>query len=154
MGILKKDVNMVFFVLIIVTVVSFAGFTAYYQASFKNISSEYDEKIAELNQVTKDLTEKKNFLTQTNIDFNSSQRAREKLSKEFNDIKEIKGNLEEENSLMRDDLRETKNTLAKTISEANVAQAQVAAQLIKLTNLEQDVEYWKKQLKVCRNETD
>ncbi len=73
MAIMKKDVNFVFFILIIATVISFAGFTAYYQISFRNINDEYDTKLSELNKVTSDLLEKKSILLQTTTELNTTK---------------------------------------------------------------------------------
>ena len=73
MAIMKRDVNFGLFILIIATLIVFAGFSTYYQKSFKNITSDYEAKLAELNEITTTLETKKAELASTSEE-------REKLS--------------------------------------------------------------------------
>ena len=57
MAFMKKDVNLGLLVLIIVSIILFSGFTVYYQTAFRDISLEYETKLGQLNDVTKQLTE-------------------------------------------------------------------------------------------------
>ena len=127
MAIMKKDVNFVFFILIIATVVAFAGFTAYYQVSFRNINEEYDTKLAELNSVTKDLLEKKSILLQTNIELDTTKKGREELGEKYDDLKTERDTLEDERNTFRDNLFATRSELTQTKSQLETTTVQLAA---------------------------
>lgn len=147
MAIMKKDVNFVFFILIIATVVAFAGFTAYYQVSFRNINEEYDTKLAELSSVTKDLLEKKAVLLQTNVELNTTKKGREELGVKYNDLKVDRDNLEDERNTFRDNLFATRNELTQTKTQLDTANSQLAT-------AEAEASKWESKYKSCDSERD
>ena len=111
---MKHDVNFVFFILIIATVVSFAGFTAYYQISFRNINEEYNTKLGELNEVTKDLLGKKAALLQTSLELNTTKQGREELGEQYGDLKDERDELETDRNKIKDERDNYKENLLKT----------------------------------------
>ena len=144
---MKKDVNFVFFILIIATIVAFAGFTAYYQTSFRNINEEYDTKLAELNKVTKDLLEKKSILLQTNIELDTTKKGREELGEKYDDLKGERDTLEEERNTFRDNLYQTRTELSQTKSQLEAT----TSQLIVKT---EEADRWKSEYSSCDDDLD
>lgn len=144
---MKKDVNFVFFILIIATVVAFAGFTAYYQVSFRNINEEYDTKLAELSSVTKDLLEKKAVLLQTNVELNTTKKGREELGVRYNDLKVDRDSLEDERNTFRDNLYATRNELTQTKTQLDTANSQLAT-------AEAEASKWESKYSSCDSERD
>ncbi|MDP6265645.1 MAG: hypothetical protein QF584_02645, partial [Candidatus Woesearchaeota archaeon] len=65
MSFMKRDVNLGLLILIIVSIVLFSGFSVYYETSFKDVSLEYQEKLEQLSQVTKELVTKRQELNET-----------------------------------------------------------------------------------------
>ncbi len=65
MTFMKKDVNLGLLVLIIASVLLFSGFSVYYQTAFKDVSLEYQEKLGQLSDVTKQLSSKRQELNET-----------------------------------------------------------------------------------------
>ncbi len=147
MAIMKKDVNFVFFILIIATVVAFAGFTAYYQVSFRNINEEYDTKLAELNSVTKDLLEKKSILLQTNIELDTTKKGREELGARYDDLKTERDTLEDERNTFRDNLYATRSELTQTKSQLETTTVQLAAKTAEASR-------WESRYNSCDDERD
>ena len=150
MGIMKKDVNFVFFILIIATVVSFAGFTAYYQVSFRNINEEYNTKLAELNKVTQDLLEKKSLLMQTSVELNTTKEGREQLGQQYNEIKSERDTLQTERDTLKENLYQTRSELEqkKTELEQKTAQVtslseQLSVEQQRYASLKEDRDYYK-----------
>ena len=65
MAVMRRDINIGLLFLIVATLIVFAGFTVYYQTTFKNVSNEYKAKLTELEKVSSDLESKKKELTET-----------------------------------------------------------------------------------------
>ena len=142
MGVMKRDVNFVFFILIIAVVVSFAGFTAYYQVSFRNINEEYNTKLAELNKVTKELLEKKSSLLQTTTELNTTKQGREELGEKYGDLKTERDALEEDRNTYRDNYCKTKSELEQKTSQVNTLTTELDA-------TKSDRDRWKNKYDEC-----
>lgn len=149
MAIMKRDVNFVFFILIIATVVSFAGFTAYYQVSFRNINEEYNTKLAELNKVTKDLLEKKTLLLQTSVELNTTKQGREELGERYNEIKDARDALQVERDTLTENLYQTRAELDQKIQQVDSLSAQLAIEKERADNLKEDRDYYKRKYEEC-----
>ncbi|MBW2974827.1 hypothetical protein KY366_03850 [Candidatus Woesearchaeota archaeon] len=147
MAIMKKDVNFVFFILIIATVVSFAGFTAYYQMSFRNINEEYNTKLAELNKVTKDLIEKKAVLMQTSEELNTTKQGREELGERYDTLKEERDDLEGDRDMYKEKFLKTNAELSQKISQVNTLTTQLTAAQV-------DLKKYRSQYNSCQEELD
>jgi chromosome segregation ATPase len=147
MGVMKKDVNFIFFILIIAVVVSFAGFTAYYQISFRNINVEYDTKLAELNKVTVDLLEKKAALLETSSELDTTKQGREELGERYDDLKDDRDTLKDERDSFRDNLY-------KTRTELDQKKAQVTALSTQLIVAEDEADKWKGKYDSCKEDLE
>ena len=147
MSIMKKDVNFVFFILIIATVVSFAGFTAYYQVSFRNINSEYDTKLSELNKVTQDLFEKKSVLLQTTSELDTTKKGREELGEQYNEIKSERDVLFVERDTLKENLYQTKSELEQKKTQVTQLSAQLVA-------AESEADKWKGKYDSCEEDLE
>lgn len=158
MSVMKHDVNFVFFILIIATVVSFAGFTAYYQISFRNINAEYNGKLAELNQVTKDLLGKKAALLETSLELNTTKQGREELGARYGDLKDERDTLEGERDTARDERDSYKENLIKTKAELEQKKSQVTSLSVdlaewkdKAADYKSDRDYYEEKFEACED---
>lgn len=143
MEVMKKDVNFIFFILIIATVVSFAGFTAYYQISFRNINNEYNTKLTELNQVTKDLLDKKAALMQTSVELNTTKEGREQLGEKYNDVRDERDLLRGERDTLKETLYQTSAELQQRRTQVDTLSKELAVELERSANLKEDRDYYK-----------
>ena len=132
---------------IIATVVSFAGFTAYYQVSFRNINSEYDTKLAELNKVTKDLLDKKAVLLLTSEELNTTKRGREEISEQYSVLKDERDVLEDERNTLKENLYQTR-------AELQQKTAQVTSLSSQLVSAQADANRWKEDYESCDDNLD
>jgi len=151
MSIMKRDVNFVFFILIIATVVSFAGFTAYYQVSFRNINSEYDTKLAELNQVTNDLLEKKAALLQTSEELDTTKKGREELGEKYGTLKEERDGLESERNTLKENLFQTRAELQQKTEQVTSLSSQLVAAQADAERFKEDSEYYESRYDSCKS---
>ncbi len=154
MAVMKMDVNFAFFILIIVTVVSFAGFTAYYQASFHNISKEYNEKLAELNKVTKDLLEKKAILMQTSEQLNLTTKKVSEKEKLYSELKKERDNLQRERDLLSETLQETRAELTEANLNVESLRNQLEIAERRIADLNYDKEYYKNKYEECEEQLE
>ncbi|HZX45155.1 MAG TPA: hypothetical protein VFF28_05735 [Candidatus Nanoarchaeia archaeon] len=153
MSIIKRDVNFVFFILIIATVVSFAGFTAYYQVSFRNMNDEYNTKLAELNKVTKDLLEKKALLMQTSSELNTTKQGREELGQKYTELKDERDTLETERNNYKESLVVTRAELGQKTEQVTSLSSQLADMTTKYDRMKEDKDYYKNMLDICEDES-
>ncbi|MDP7323820.1 MAG: hypothetical protein QF632_03605 [Candidatus Woesearchaeota archaeon] len=86
MAVMKRDVNFGMFVLIIATLLVFAGFTAYYQTTFENLTSEYRGKLGELSDVTSNLQQEKIKLNQTSIQLQIKAEKEKSLNEKYEEM--------------------------------------------------------------------
>ncbi|MBW2988809.1 hypothetical protein KY358_00665 [Candidatus Woesearchaeota archaeon] len=151
MAIIKKDVNFIFFILIIATVISFAGFTAYYQASFRDINEEYNTKLSELNKVTKDLLEKKAALLQTSEELNTTKQGREELGEKYNTIKDERDTLQQERDTLTENLYQAKSDLNLKTAQVTTLSGQLVDTRQDLENCNADKKYYKERYEECED---
>src|SRR3989338_7049902 len=86
MAVMRRDVNLGLLFLIIATLIIFAGFTVYYQTTFKNISNEYSTKLSELEKVSTELTQKKQQLTETSQTLQLKETREQDLSSKYTTV--------------------------------------------------------------------
>ncbi len=149
MAIMKRDVNFVFFILIIATVVSFAGFTAYYQISFRNINEEYTTKLAELNKVTTDLLDKKALLLQTSTELNTTKQGREELGEKYNEVKDERDSLQVERDTLKENLYQTRTELEQKRTQVETLSSQLAVEQERAARLKEDRDYYEQKYEEC-----
>ena len=154
MAIMKKDVNFVFFILIIATVISFAGFTAYYQSSFKNISNEYNQKIGELTKVSQDLLEKKSALLQTSEALDETKSSREQTEALYGEQRDELREAIKQRDTFKDDLFQEKQKFAKADAELTIANAKVIEQADEIKDLKDDEDFLERKLAECNDKLE
>ena len=147
MAVMKKDVNLGLLLLIVAALLMFSGFTVYYQTTFKNLSTTYQNQIKELDKVSKDLEAKRGALNETSIQLQLKKQKEDDLSKKYVDTESQRSQLETDKKKLEVDLAGTKAELASTNAKLTETQLQLVS-YIKLTqdlnsqvlNLKSDVQ--------------
>lgn len=159
MAFMKKDVNLGLLLLIVAAILTFSGFTVYYQTSFKNLSKTYQTQLKDLEKVTKDLEAKRGQLNETSIQLQLKQQKEEDLSKKFVDTKSERDQLEDDkNKLTAEvastkgqlaaasaELASTKNTLSQTLADLAKKTADLANALSDVKRFKDDVDCLEKE---------
>ena len=65
MAYMKRNVNLGLLFLMVATLIAFAGFATYYQATFLNLSLSYEDKMAKIDALAETLNVEKVKLNQT-----------------------------------------------------------------------------------------
>lgn len=145
MAFMKKDVNFFLFILVVATLIIFAGFTTFYQTTIKNISTEYSTRISELDDVTTKLTTEKEKLDQTTQQLKVKAEREKDLSGRYETIRGLKEQLEKDKATLESELSKTKSELGQKKAELDSAQNELAEKLILVNSLYSEVDSLKDQ---------
>ncbi len=154
MAFMKKDVNLMLLILIIVSIVLFSGFSVYYQTTFKDISLEYQTKLEQLSKVTKELSTKRQELNETYSLRLKAEEDKKTLDQRYNDARDENERLSADNTNLRSEvsstksqlaeksaeLDATKNLLAQTQASLSAANSEISSLKAKRDNLEGDID--------------
>src|SRR3990167_363378 len=113
MAFMKKDVNMTLLLLIVAAVLLFAGFSVYYQSSFRDISLDYKTKLEQLQQVSKDLTTQKKELNETYALRVKAEQDKKALDQGYKSVSDENDQLKTDNSNLQSEVSSTKNELGE-----------------------------------------
>ncbi|MAH01760.1 hypothetical protein CMO87_00815 [Candidatus Woesearchaeota archaeon] len=129
---MKRDVNLGLLILIIVSIVLFSGFSVYYETSFKDVSLEYQEKLEQLSQVTKELVTKRQELNETYSLRVKAEQDKQTLDARYNEVRGENDQLSTDNTNLRSEVIHIKSDLAEKSAQLDVTRnllAQTQSQL-------------------------
>jgi len=132
MSFMKRDVNLGLLILIIVSIVLFSGFSVYYETSFKDVSLEYQEKLEQLSQVTKELVTKRQELNETYSLRVKAEQDKQTLDARYNEVRGENDQLSTDNTNLRSEVIHIKSDLAEKSAQLDVTRnllAQTQSQL-------------------------
>ncbi|MCH8003937.1 MAG: hypothetical protein IH934_04885 [Nanoarchaeota archaeon] len=126
MAFMKRDVNLGLLILIIVSIVLFSGFSVYYQTTFKDVSLEYQNKLNQLGQVTKELSSKRLELNETYSLRVKAEEDKKVLDQRFNDVRDENTRISADNTNLRSEVSSTKSQLAEKSSQLDATKTLLA----------------------------
>ena len=127
MGVMKRDVNLGLLLLIIVSIVLFAGFSVYYHSSFKDVSLEYQTKLEELEKVTGELGVKRQELNETYSLRLKAEQDRSALDQSYKEVSDERNQLESDKNNLQSELSSTKNELGEKSAQLQATQNLLAS---------------------------
>ncbi len=127
MAFMKKDVNLGLILLIIATLLLFTGFTVFYQKNFKEVTTEYNDKLAQLNKVKQELENEKNRLNQTYELRVKAEKDVQALDSQYKQLSEERDQLESDKNTLQSELSSTKIQLASSKAELSQTQELLAS---------------------------
>ena len=122
MAFMKKDVNLGLLVLIIASIILFSGFSVYYQTTFKDVSLEYQNKLEQLGEVTKQLATQKQELNTTYSLKMKAEQDRRTLDARYKDVRDENDKLNADNTNLRLEISSTKSELGEKTAQLEVTQ--------------------------------
>lgn len=147
MAFMKKDVNLGLLLLIIATLLLFSGFTVYYQTNFKNVVTEYHDKLGQLKKVTEELGAEKTKLNETyqlrakaEKDIKALDVQYRLLSDERDQLERDKTKLQAELSTAKATLAETEVKLSQTQTQLSQTLAELSAKKARISDLKDDID--------------
>ncbi len=117
MAFMRRDVNILLLVLVLVCAFLFTGFSVYYQTSFKNVSLEYQNKLDQLGKVTEELTTQREKLNETYSQRVKAETDRQALDVRYQDVNDENEGLKQDKSNLISDLSSSKKQLSEKTAE-------------------------------------
>ena len=150
MAFMKKDVNIVLLILIVVAILVFSGFTVYYQTTFKDVSLEYKNKLEQLQKVTSDLSTQKQQLNETYALRVKAEQDKRALDQSYKDLSDERNQLASDKATLESELIDTKSDLAEKSVELQSTQNQLASTQAELGSVKVQRDNYKADLaEVC-----
>jgi chromosome segregation ATPase len=156
MSFINKNANIILLFLIIIATLCLVGATVFYQKNFEKINVRYNEKLAELQNITSELVQKQTALNETQATLALKSEREEVFTEKYTEVEEEKETLESENEELEGEVStlsanlETAEAELETIRGELVVERTRTAQLTgqvedlqsEVSDLEDDVDYW------------
>jgi len=110
---MRRDVNILLLLLIVVSALAFTGFSVYYQTTFKNVSQEYQNKLEQLTSVTDELTTQRQKLNETYSLRVKAEQDRSALDTQYQGIVDESEQLKDDKARLQTDVLATKQDLQR-----------------------------------------
>ena len=126
MAYMKKNVNFGFFLLLVVTLMSLAGLSIYYQTTFKDLFMDYKGQLDNLRNVSSILSTEKAKLEQTSQELTIKEEREKELSTQYTGLRTEKEKLEGEKAKLQTQLTAKTSELTQKRAELFTAQAELS----------------------------
>ncbi|HLD42985.1 MAG TPA: hypothetical protein VJB08_03280 [Candidatus Nanoarchaeia archaeon] len=143
MAFMKQNVNLGLLLLIIVVMISFTGFTVFYQKTFEGLSQDYNTRVGEVRNLVSTLQSEKVRLNQTSFQLKLKEEREQSLSEKYTELNAIKEGLVEDKSRLTGELLNTKNQLTQAQADVAAKDVQISGLNQEITDLNSDVRRWK-----------
>tara|TARA_Y100000310_G_scaffold339689_1_gene433176 strand:- start:2717 stop:3220 length:504 start_codon:yes stop_codon:yes gene_type:complete len=120
MAYIKQNINFGLFILIVAILIAFIGFTAFYYNTFVGINSNYEQKVKKIDELDSTLTEHKEKLSKTSIELETKAKREQDLSVQYDDLRNVKEQLDVDKANLEAELLDTKSELAQKKAELEV----------------------------------
>ncbi|MEK6968207.1 MAG: hypothetical protein AABX51_06255 [Nanoarchaeota archaeon] len=131
---IKKNVNFLLILLFLAVVTSMVGFTIYYQTSYKNLTSEYNQKVTELTLAQQNLSSQKENLKSTRTELELRVADKTKFENLYQELVTEKNKLDKDLSLTRGALASTQAQLSETLANLQKANSDLTNALKDLSS--------------------
>ena len=119
---LKKNVNFLLLLLVVMVLVGTVGITTYFQSTYKEVSQDLENKSQQLQVVSSNFSQKINELNRTSSELQLNKIDKDKLEQLYSDLlkekEKLDGELEVANSHLAEAMDSLKQAQAK-LSDAN-----------------------------------
>jgi len=147
MSYITRNANLILLFLIVLVATSLVGATIYFQSSFDDINAEYNQKLAELNNVSTQLEQYRTILIKAKEELQLKLAREEEFTTKFTEVRSTAENLEQDKSRLLTDkktleteLQSARSDLTRSRSELGVAQTQLASTKAQLAKTEADLD--------------
>ena len=124
MGFITKNANTVLLFLILVSAAALVGATVFFQINFEKINTEYNQKVQQLQVISKELETQQAILNKIKSELSLKTEREEELGEKFTEVRETKEELETQKEKLElskeqleDELESTESILRSTESE-------------------------------------
>lgn len=151
---LQNNLNLALLFLFIIVLISFAGFSAFYQHTYANLTNNYQSKIDHLDEVTRSLQSEKSLLNQTSYELEIKQARESNLQGQYADLRNTNEKLKADLDLLRNDFNTKVAQLLKAQKDLTELDAKIKGATIvfnrRIDVCQSDLGFCRHDLEVCQ----
>ncbi len=154
MGFITKNANMILLFLIMLSAASLVGATVFFQMNFEKINTEYNQKVQQLQLISKDLQTQQALLDKIKAELTVKTEREEQLGEKFTEVKTTKEQLETQKVALERSKEQLESELETTESSLRSTQSELEAKKDLVTTLTGENDKLSSQLDVCGDQRD
>ena len=154
MGFITKNANMILLFLIMLSAASLVGATVFFQMNFEKINTEYNQKVQQLQVISKDLQTQQALLDKIKGELTIKTERETQLGEKFTEVKTDKEQLETQKSALENAKEHLTSELETTQSTLRSTESELEAKKGVISTLQSDNDLLGAKLNVCGNQRD
>jgi len=154
MSVMKRDLNFMFLILIIVTLMMFVGFSTFYQMKFYNLTEDYRTKLAQLEKVSTELQLSRSILNETSVELEVREERASDLQGKYDKLRDEKEKIEGERNRLESELNIARRDLADKIAKVVQLESDVAAKVLEIAAKAAQIASLQTDLNDCEEDYD
>jgi chromosome segregation ATPase len=140
MSYITKNANLLLLFLIVLIAASLVGATVYFQARFSKVNDEYTTKLAELENVTKQVEDYRAVLQKTQVELELKQSREEQFTEKYTEAKATTDQLQKTTEELQEQVADLTLDLQTKTEQVSTLTVQVADLQSDLNAAEDDIE--------------
>lgn len=154
MSFITKNANMILLFLIMLSAVSLVGATVFFQMNFEKINTEYNQKLQQLQVVSKELQTQQALLDKIKSELNLKSEREEQLGERFTEVKSTAEQLETQKQQLETSKEQLESELENTEGLLTSTRVELEAKKDVIDTLTGENDKLEAQLNVCENKRD
>ncbi|MBW2969773.1 hypothetical protein KY309_00715 [Candidatus Woesearchaeota archaeon] len=154
MSFITKNANIVLLFLILLSSASLVGATVFFQMNFERINTEYQQKLGQLQVVSKELQAQQALLDKVKGELTLKSARESELGEKFTEVRETKEQLESEKVQLERSREQLESELESTESILRNAQVELEAKKDVIQTLTEENDQLTSQVDVCEDQRD
>jgi len=146
MSFINKNANVFLLFLLILSATILVAATVFFQINFERINTEYNVKLQQLQQVSKELDSDRALLERTKGELTVKSQREESLGQQYTEVKTTKEKVESQKAQLEKNKEQLENELEKTNANLRDASAEIAAKKDIINTLTKESDDLKSQL--------
>lgn len=132
MGHLKRNINLVLLITVVLSIGYVLTLTTYYETNFGQVNSKYYEQVENYHKLIGDIKDRERKLNETSYELSKKSKDKEALNKQYVDVVNDKKKTESE-------LSKTKSELIKTNSQLDKVNSDLNTKISELNNIKKSI---------------
>lgn len=139
MSFVTRNANLVLFFLLLLCAIALSAATIYFESEFSALNVEYDNKLAELDNVSQTLQVRESALLQVQQELGVKQNREEQISSQFTEVRSEKETLQTAKSRLEEDKVQLQAALKNASAELTIALVSVGEKQSALDQVNADL---------------
>ncbi len=149
MSFITKNANIVLLFLILLSSASLVGATVFFQMNFEKINAEYNQKMQQLQVVSRELQSQQALLGKVKGELSLKVERESELGEKFTEVKETKEQLETQKAQLERSKEQLESELESTETNLRTTQIELDAKKDTIKTLTDENENLESQVDVC-----